>query len=330
MKVQENLSHSWCSQDKIRNASSQQWTKNLDWMKSKMEVILEALRHKKKVHFATLMDTVSPSCKVKTNITNIQRQSRFHGDIVKDDSGSSAVFTEQGSSASQMTAAKIMDIISRLPGCDGQAADAVSAFSQVEMEDAPKLQQIPKSECPDVWIRLPRHKRPKSWANIEDLMVPIERKLYGHPVAGLLWERQSEEVFLKHGWEKYQVGTVCLFIEYKGCSDRYTLVDQKKWREGSWNWWTRHCLVSEQTCSISHQMDRSLWQTLSTMILNIHHTSDCRQYCHVGNTAQHCRWSFSKTRILLETCRTHTQHRREPYVSSGSRTFVPVSWMCKR
>ena len=27
----------------------------------------------------------------------------------------------------RMTAAKIMDIISRLPGCDGQAADAVSA-----------------------------------------------------------------------------------------------------------------------------------------------------------------------------------------------------------
>ena len=49
------------------------------------------------------------------------------GDIVKNDSGSSAVFTEQGSSASQMTAAKVMDIISRLPGCDGQAADAVSA-----------------------------------------------------------------------------------------------------------------------------------------------------------------------------------------------------------
>ena len=50
---------------------------------------------------------------------------------MKDDSGSYAVFTEQGSSASQMTAAKIMDIISRLPGCDGQAADAVSAYTQV-------------------------------------------------------------------------------------------------------------------------------------------------------------------------------------------------------
>ena len=56
----------------------------------------------------------------------------LRGDIVKDDSGSYAVFTEQGSSASQMTAAKVMDIISRLPGCDGQAADAVSAYTQVK------------------------------------------------------------------------------------------------------------------------------------------------------------------------------------------------------
>ena len=52
----------------------------------------------------------------------------FRGDIVKDDSGSSAVFTEPGS---QMTAANVMDIISRLLGCDGQAADAVSAYTQV-------------------------------------------------------------------------------------------------------------------------------------------------------------------------------------------------------
>ena len=38
-----------------------------------------------------------------------------------------------------MTAAKVMDIISRLPGCDGQAADAISAYTQVKMEDAHKL-----------------------------------------------------------------------------------------------------------------------------------------------------------------------------------------------
>ena len=45
--------------------------------------------------------------------------------------------TEQGSSVSQMTSANIMNVMLRLPGCAGQAADAVSAHTQVKMEDAP-------------------------------------------------------------------------------------------------------------------------------------------------------------------------------------------------
>ena len=48
-------------------------------------------------------------------------------------------YFEQGSSASQMTAAKIMDIISRLPGCEGQAADATSANTLVKIKDALSL-----------------------------------------------------------------------------------------------------------------------------------------------------------------------------------------------
>ena len=87
------------------------------------------------VHFASLMDI----CHLKNAELEAKHQKYkgrvvLRGDIVKDNSGSYAVFTEQGSSASQMTAAKIMDIISRLPGCDGQAADAVSAYTQVKME----------------------------------------------------------------------------------------------------------------------------------------------------------------------------------------------------
>ena len=70
------------------------------------------------------------------------------------------------------------------------------------MEDAHKLLKVPKSECPDIWIRLPRHKWPKSWSSMEDPVVPLERNLHGHPLAGLLWERQFEKVLLKHGWEK--------------------------------------------------------------------------------------------------------------------------------
>ena len=109
-----------------------------------------------------------------------------------------------------MTAANVMDIISRLPGCAGQAADAVSAYTQVEMEDASKLLKIPNSECPDIWIRLDT-KWPKSWSSMEDPVVPLERNLYGHPLAGLLWERQFEKILLQHGWEKVS-NWECLFV----------------------------------------------------------------------------------------------------------------------
>ena len=71
-----------------------------------------------------------------------------------------------------MTAAKVMDIVSRLPGCSGQAADAVSAYTQVKMEDAPTIR---------------------------------------HPLVGLLWERQIEKILLQHGWEKVS-NWECLFV----------------------------------------------------------------------------------------------------------------------
>ena len=94
----------------------------------------------RKVHCASLIDL----CHLKNSELEPQFQ-KYKGrivlwsDIVKEDWGSYAVCTEQGSSASQMTAAKGMDIISRLPGCSGQAADAVSSYTQVKMEDAPTL-----------------------------------------------------------------------------------------------------------------------------------------------------------------------------------------------
>ena len=120
------------------------------------------------------------------------------------------VLTEQASSASQMTAVKVMEVIARLPGCAGQAADAVSAHTQVRMKDAPKKQKLknPKSEC------LLRHKWPKSWSNIEDPVVPLERNVYGHPLAGLLRERQFEDVLLELGLAKVP-NWECQFVHRK-------------------------------------------------------------------------------------------------------------------
>ena len=80
------------------------------------------------------------------------------------------------------------------------------------MEDAPKLLKIQKSECPGIWIRLPRHKWPKSWPSMEDPVVPLERNLYCHPLAGLF-----EKVLLKYCWEKVSYWE-CFFVHReKGC-----------------------------------------------------------------------------------------------------------------
>ena len=77
-------------------------------------------RTAQKFIFASLMD----KCHLKNAELEAKHQKYkgrivLRGDIVKDDSGSYAVFTEQGSSASQVTA-KVMDIISRLPARDKQ------------------------------------------------------------------------------------------------------------------------------------------------------------------------------------------------------------------
>ena len=92
-----------------------------------------------------------------------------------------------------MTAANVMDVIARLPDCDGQAADAMSAYTQVKMEDAQKL--LKNSH--------------------EDPVVPLERNFYGHPLEGLLWERQFEKALMALGWKKYQIGNACSFTENK-------------------------------------------------------------------------------------------------------------------
>ena len=86
------------------------------------------------------------------------------------------------------------------------------------MEDAPKLLKIPKSECPDIWIRLPRHKWLKSWSSMEDPVVPLERNLYGHPLAGLLWERQFEKLLLQHGGRRIPIGNAYSYTVKKGYS----------------------------------------------------------------------------------------------------------------
>ena len=226
---------------------------NLTKVRSKKEVIDEARTSGAKVHFASLMDI----CHLKNAELEAKHQKYkgrvvLRGDIVKDNSGSYAVFTEQGSSASQMTAAKIMDIISRLPGCDGQAADAVSAKTKVKMADAHKLLKIPKSECPDIWIRLPRHKWPKSQ------LFFLKRICTIIFLAGLLWERQFEKILLEHGCEKIP-NWECLFVHREKGLFLSVYVDDVKigWKKQNldpmWKLLIKEVDLGEPTSFLDHE-----------------------------------------------------------------------------
>ena len=184
-------------------------------------------------------------------------------DTVEDDSGSYAVFSEPGSSASQMTAAKVRDVVARLPGCAGQAADAVSAYTQVKMEDAPKLLKLPKSECSDIWIRLPRQRWPISVSNIEGPVVPPERNLYD--------PRRS---FITCTWDALNANVSQMKIwltNTEKCSNRESVHEQLTCYLNQKNWCTRHCVVLRhgRTC----EEILRIWQTKqsSNCIRSPHH-----------------------------------------------------------
>ena len=130
------------------------------WRKSetRKDVIDEARNKGRKVHFASLMD-LCPSQRIRSWSLRVA----LRGDIVKDDSGAYAVFTEQGSSASQMTATKSHGhYIEASQDVQGQAADtSICSYSGSKWKMHPNNSKFQKSECSDIWIRLPKHKWPQ-------------------------------------------------------------------------------------------------------------------------------------------------------------------------
>ena len=94
-----------------------------------------------------------------------------------------------------------MDIVSILPGCAGQAADAVSAYTQVQMEDAPKLLKIPKSDVQTLGFVYDdtngQHHGPV-WKTQSFLLSEICTVIFWQDCYG---KRQFEKNLLKYGWE---------------------------------------------------------------------------------------------------------------------------------
>ena len=131
-----------------------------------------------------------------------------------------------------------------------QAADAVSAYTEVKMKDALKL-KIPKSECPDVWIRLPRHKWPTSWSNIEDPVAPIGRNVYGHPLGPLV----GKDTLRMFHWDLVGQGAELGMLV---CSQKTRIIIGKKWmtsgKQNSSSMWKKlisWLILENQHCSLT-------------------------------------------------------------------------------
>ena len=78
---------------------------------------------------------------------------------------------------------------------------------------------------------------------MEDPVVPSERNLYGHPLAGLVWERQLGKALLEHGWVK-SFEMRMLFRELRKST---ILLCVCGWYETGWEE-TKHLPTVERSC----------------------------------------------------------------------------------
>ena len=198
------------------NGKSSRQSQHGNWRKSRARRRLQ-----KESPLCYIDEHTSPQKRgVRTRIRKYRGRVVLRGDIVKDDSGAHAVFTEQGSSASQMTASKEMDVFVRLPDCAGQAADAVSAYSQVKLEDAPGL-------IKNSWVRMSRRMDTSSTTQMSKILgkhwrscgtswtkfiwTPIGRIVMRKTIRGSFIRTWMEEIRVlgvrhKNGWKEAEYG----------------------------------------------------------------------------------------------------------------------------
>ena len=69
---------------------------------------------------------------------------------------------------------------------------------------------------------------------------------------------------------------------------------------------------------------------LNRLISYIHHTSEYKQYCHVGNTAKQCKLGLFQDSDFAGDLEDSKSTSGGTLCIFGSHTFVPISWMCKK
>ena len=78
------------------------------------------------------------------------------------------------------------------------------------------------------------------------------------------------------------------------------------------------------------ELTKACDKRLARLVSYIHHTCEYRQCCYVGNTAQKCRSGLFQDSDFAGDFEDSKSTSGGILCISGSRTFVPTSWMCKK
>ena len=106
-----------------------------------------------------------------------------------------------------------MDLVGRFPGNIEEDSDAIKAYTQVRLDNLEALLGVTEGKEVQAvtWISLPPSRRPRSWEKIQDPVCILKRNLYGHPLAGLIWEKHCQKSIQAAGFELIS-GWECLFV----------------------------------------------------------------------------------------------------------------------
>ena len=78
------------------------------------------------------------------------------------------------------------------------------------------------------------------------------------------------------------------------------------------------------------KLTKSCDKRLARLISYIQHTSEFRQYCYAGNTAQQCRLGLFQDSDFAGDIEDSKSTSVGILYIFGRHTFVPISWMCKK
>ena len=132
---------------------------------------------------------------------------------------------------------------------------------------------------------------------MEDPVVPLERNLYGHRLARLLWERQFEKNLLKHGWEKIPNWECFFGHREKGLFSSVHVDDIKNWTE-------RNKILIR--CG-KYSTKKSIWENPTSFL----------DHVYLGCTQRQC----EKNKDIVDNHRTNVESR----ISVGRSREVTIS-----